>query len=93
MSGLKHECYHKETMTNSSKIIDDIAQLAGGAVGLLSSAQQQIRDDIKTRIEDMASTMDLVPRDEFERVETLLNKALAEQTDLKKRLEKLESKK
>lgn len=73
--------------------MDDIAQLAGGAAGLLSGVQQQIRDDIKARVEDMATRLDLVPREDFERVEALLEKALADQKELRNRLEKLESRK
>jgi BMFP domain-containing protein YqiC len=80
------------TMTKSSKIIDDLAQLAGGAAGLVSGVQQQIRDDIKTRMEEMAANMDLIPREEFERLEVMLQKALTEQEALKKRLDKLENK-
>ncbi len=79
-------------MTKSSKIIDDLAQLAGGAAGLVSGVQQQIRDDIKTRMEEMAANMDLIPREEFERLEVMLQKALTEQEALKKRLDKLENK-
>lgn len=79
-------------MKNSNKLIDDITQLAGGAAGLLSGVQQQIRDDIKARVEDMASRLDLVPRDEFERVEAMLAKALADHEEIKERLEKLEKK-
>jgi BMFP domain-containing protein YqiC len=75
---------------NKSKIIDDISQLAGGAVGLLNGVGQQVRGDMKARIEDMAADMDLIPRDEFERVEALLQKALTDNEDIKKRLEKLE---
>ena len=80
-------------MSKPDQIIDDIAQLAGGAAGLLSGVQQQIRDDIKARVEEMAANLDLVPRDEFERVEAMLEKALQEQDDLKQRLDKLEGKK
>jgi len=72
--------------------MDDIAQLAGGAAGLLSGVQQQIRDDIKARVEEMATRLDLVPREDFERVEGLLEKALAEQKELKARLDALEKK-
>ncbi len=79
-------------MTKSSQLMDDIAQLAGGAAGLLSGVQQQIRDDIKARVEEMATRLDLVPREDFERVEGLLEKALAEQKELKARLDALEKK-
>ena len=79
-------------MSKSSHVMDDIAQLAGGAAGLLGNLQQQIRDDIKARVEEVATRMDLVPREDFERVEGMLEAALKEQADLKKRIEALEKK-
>lgn len=79
-------------MSKPAQIIDDIAQLAGGATGILGGAGQHLRDDIKARVEDMADRLNLVPRADLDRVEALLNKALAEQKELKQRLEKLESK-
>lgn len=80
-------------MSKPSQIIDDIAQLAGGAAGLLSSVQQQIRDDITARVEEMATKLDLVPREDLDRVEALLEKALNEQKEMKARLDALEKKK
>ncbi len=80
-------------MTDKNKIFDDITQFAGGAAGLLNGVGQQFRDYVKTRIEDMATDMDLIPRDEFERVEALLQKALADNEEIKQRLDKLESSK
>lgn len=73
-----------------SKIIDDISQLAGGAAGLLNGVQQQIRDDIQARVDEMATRMNLVPRDDFERLEALVEKLVSENTELKARIEKLE---
>ena len=73
--------------------MDDLAQLAGGAAGLLSSVQQQMRDDVKNRVEEMATKLDLVPREDFERVEALLNKALEDQKQMQERLDALEKKK
>lgn len=86
-----YQNYMPSSKHTHNKIVDDIAQLAGGAAGLFSGVQQQIRDDIKARVEEMATNLDLVPRDEFERVEAMLEKALADQEELKQRLEKLES--
>ena len=80
-------------MTKSKEILGDIAQLAGGAAGLLGGAGQHIRDDMKARIEDIADRMDLVPRENLERVEALLHKLSDEQKDILARLEKLENKK
>lgn len=80
-------------MSKPSQIVDDIAQLAGGAAGLLSSVQKQIRDDITARVEEMATKLDLVPREDLDRVEALLEKALNEQKEMKARLDALEKKK
>ncbi len=58
-------------MKDATNIIDDLAKLAGGAAGIAGSMQQQIRNDIKARGEEMAANMDLVPREDFERLEAL----------------------
>lgn len=69
-------------MKNPEHLIDDIAKLAGGAAGIAGSLQQQIRSDIKTRIDDMASQMDLVPREDFDRLEALVQTLEARITEL-----------
>lgn len=79
-------------MTKSNQLMDDLAQLAGGAAGLLGSVQQQMREDIKTRVEEVATRLDLVPREDFERVEALLQKALDDQKQMQERLDALEKK-
>ena len=68
-----------------------MAQLAGGAAGLLGGASQQVRDDMKARIEDIADRMDLVPREDLDRVEALLQKSLKQQKEMLERIEKLEN--
>lgn len=73
-------------MRPDPKILDDIARVAGGAVNLFSGVQQQVRDEIKSRMDEMASRMDLVPRDELDR-------ALAMIAALEKRVAALEGKK
>ncbi|MGE4313311.1 MAG: accessory factor UbiK family protein [Pseudobdellovibrionaceae bacterium] len=52
-----------------SKFFDDLAKMAGGTVGLMASLRAEITEDIKERFEAMASRMDLVPREDFERLE------------------------
>lgn len=74
------------------KIMDDIARVAGGAVNILSGLQQQIREEIKTRMEDMADRMDLVPREDLDRAEAMIAKLRKQQDDIEKRLAKLEGK-
>lgn len=53
-------------MKPDMKILDDIARVAGGAVNILSGMQQQIRDEIRVRMEEAANRMDLVPREDYE---------------------------
>lgn len=73
------------------KIIDDIARLAGGAANILSSLQQQIKDEIKSRMEEMADRMDLVPRDDVLILQATIRKLEKNQNALTKRIEKLEA--
>ena len=80
-------------MSNPKDLLNDITQLAGGTAGLLGSASQQIRDEIKTRVEEVADRLDLVPREDFDRVEAQLKQAMTTQDDLIARIEKLEKNK
>ena len=77
-------------MLEREKVLDDIAKIAGGTISALSGLNQQIRDEIRTRIDEAAMRLDLVPRQDFERLETMLVKAREEQEQLRKRIEDLE---
>ena len=66
------------------KILDDIARVAGGAVNILSGLQQQARDEMRSRFDDMAARLDLVPRDDFDRLAGAVDK-------LRKRVDELEA--
>lgn len=77
-------------MKNKSDIFDDITKLAGGAAGTLHSMRSQVKNDIKARVEEVAMRLDLVPREDLDRVEALLEKTIKDQKDLIQRLEKLE---
>ena len=77
-------------MSNKEKILDDVARMAGGAIGTISGLRGQINEEIRLRIDEMALRMDLVPRAEFERMESMLKQARIEQNELIKRIEKLE---
>jgi BMFP domain-containing protein YqiC len=57
-----------------AKIFDDIARMAGGAVNMFSGLQQQIQSDIKSRFDELASRLDLVPREDLERAEARIAK-------------------
>lgn len=79
-------------MKAESKLLDDIARVAGGAVSILSSLSSQMRADLRDRVDVMSERMDLVPREEVERMKAMLQKARLEQEELKKRVASLEQK-
>lgn len=79
-------------MQSKDKILDDVARVAGGAISAFSGLSRQVKDEIRVRIDELAQRLDLVPRDEFERVEMMLFKAREEQNRLNERLAALEAK-
>lgn len=80
-------------MSSKERILDDVAKLAGGAVNVISNVGSQIKDDLKSRADDVALRLDLVPREEFEKLEAMLKESRIQQEEILKRLEALESKK
>lgn len=77
-------------MQTDNPIIDDIAKLASGAVGTLHGMRQEIEAAVKARIERLAGEMDLVPREEFEVVRAMAQKAREENEALTARIDALE---
>lgn len=78
-------------MRSKERLLDDIAKLAGSAVGSIGQIGGQIKGDLRSRVDDMALRMDLVPREEFERLEAMLSEARLQQADMLKRIEALEN--
>jgi len=74
-------------------ILDDIARIAGGAVNVVSGVRQQIRDEVKARVEEMATRLNLVPREDLDILQARIDKLQSDYEDLEKRLEALEGKK
>ncbi len=54
------------------KVLDDIARVAGGTVSVFSDLGHNIREDVKSRADEIAHRLDLVPREDFERLEALV---------------------
>lgn len=75
------------------KMLDDLARVAGGAVNIFSGLQEQIRNDVRARIEEMATRLDLVPRDELDQAKGMIDKLRKELKALENRVELLEGKK
>jgi BMFP domain-containing protein YqiC len=71
------------------KILDDLARMAGGAVNIASSLQQQVREDVKSRVDEVISRMDVVPREDFEKLEAMVSELRKEQIALKAQISDL----
>lgn len=76
-------------MSKQEKILDDLAQLAGGAAGLASGISRQIRQDVRARIDEVIVKMDFVPRSDFERLEALYKELKTDHEALKRDMEDL----
>lgn len=75
------------------RFLDDIARVAGGAVNIVSGLQQQLREDLRSRVDSMADRADLVPREDLQRAEAMIAKLRSRIDDLEARLDKIEGKK
>ncbi len=71
-----------ESMKPDAKIFEDLTRMAGGAMNVFSGLREQILNDVKARMDDMAARLDLVPREDFDRLE-------AQVKELRKQVEEL----
>lgn len=80
-------------MQKREKILDDVARIAGGTVGAFSGLTHNIREEVKSRVTEIVDRLDLVPRADLDRLETIIQETRTQNEDLKLRIEKLEKKK
>jgi len=78
-------------MQTDNRLLDDLARVAGGAMGALSGVRTEVEELVRQRLERLLSDMDLVPREEFEAVQAMAEKARLEQEGLEKRVAALEA--
>ena len=74
-------------MRTKENVLDDIARVAGGTVSVFSGLSRNIREEIKSRVDEMADRLDLVPREDLKALETrveALEKQLAANAKKKK---------
>lgn len=69
------------------RFFEDMARIAGGAFQSMGDFREQIKSIVQTFLGEM----NLVTRDEFERVEAMAQKARERQLELEKRLAALEN--
>ena len=78
-------------MQSSSRMLEDLARVAGGAVSTLVGIKGEIEAVVRQQIERLLTDADMVPRDEFDAVKAMARKARSEQEKLEKRVAKLEA--
>ena len=75
---------------SDKKILDDMARVAGSAVGTMAGIKGEIETFIRQRVESCLGRMNLVSREEFDLVKEMVVKARMEQENLIERIAKLE---
>ncbi len=78
-------------MQTRSRVLDDLARLASGALGVAAGMRGEIETRLREQFERVLSQMDLVPREEFEAVKAMAAQARLEQEHLAERLAALEA--
>jgi hypothetical protein len=79
-------------MQTKSRLFDDAARLAGGAIGTLAGVRREIEALARQQLDRLLDGMDLVTRDEFEAVKAMAVAAREENERLAARLASLEGK-
>jgi BMFP domain-containing protein YqiC len=78
-------------MQSNNRVLDDMARVAGGAVGALAGIRREIEAQVRHQLERLMAGADMVTRDEFEAVRAMAEKARMEQEDLKEKVAALEA--
>jgi BMFP domain-containing protein YqiC len=79
-------------MQTENRLLDDLARMANGAINTLSGLREEIESRVRERVERMLADMDMVPREEFDAVKAMAQKARTEQEDLATKVAELERK-
>ena len=77
-------------MQTNNRILDDLARVAGTAMGAAGGVRGEFETLLKRQFEKILDGMDMVSRDEFDAVKEIATKARAEQEALSLRVEQLE---
>ncbi len=77
-------------MQTDNRLFDDLARVANGAINTLSGVREEIESRLRERVERWLTEMDMVPREEFEAIKEIAQKARAEQEDLSAKVAALE---
>jgi BMFP domain-containing protein YqiC len=64
--------------------------MANGALNTLAGLREEVENRVRERVERMLADMDMVPREEFDAIKAMAQKARAEQEGLAARVAELE---
>ncbi len=78
-------------MQTDNRLFDDLAKVANGALHTMSGVRDEIETRLRERLERWLSDMDMVPREEFEAIKGVAQKARSEQEKLVSKVKDLES--
>ncbi|MCH8918036.1 MAG: accessory factor UbiK family protein [Alphaproteobacteria bacterium] len=78
-------------MQTRNPILDDLARVAAGALGVAAGMRKEAEELLKQRFTSVMGREGLVTREEFEAVKAMAAKARTENQDLQARMAKLEA--
>ncbi len=79
-------------MQNDNRLFDDLTKLVTNAAGALTGVRDEFEVLMRQQAERLIAQMDLVPREDFDVVREMAQKAREENDALKARIEALEAK-
>ena len=78
-------------MQSESRLLEDLARVAAGAMGVAQGMREEVEARLKEQFERVLSRMDLVTREEFEVVHAMARAAREAQEELGARVAALEA--
>jgi BMFP domain-containing protein YqiC len=78
-------------MDSEKRLFEDLARVAGGALGTLTGFRDEVETRLKEQFERVLARMNLVRREEFDAVQGMAAKARLAQEQLEARLAALEA--
>ncbi len=78
-------------MQTRTRLLDDLARVAGGAAGVAAGLKDEVEARLRQRLERVLDGLELVDRDEFEVVKAMAAEARMENQRLAARIAELEA--
>ena len=79
-------------MQSEKHIFDDLAKMINGVAGTMAGAGREAEANLREKMREWVGGLDLISREEFDAVREMAAKSRAENDELLKRIEALETK-